>query len=629
MLSTSFQLLSTTSQDSNFSNFISGGSNLPQSYSGNSEMEQTESPSSCYICRNRKVRCGRQLPECGWCTDNGVSCIYPETSHKRHNAKKNIKQQQRGRHGDVRVLLAAKDDNYKQNVIKYRVKAKPNHSRLIKYLDPVKNFPLINRIIPAVPYNSFEWASFIQPIISASGHLNLMHYQKGQFESNLTKVLASQLITERPELLKDIEPFIKGLNAGNFDGLDKEYLSMSANWFNVLFDQTFKARTIHYYFKYFHPMVTYLIKSHIQNTFHQLPEVLKSVIICVGYQYSPDQDEGIFKYTEQIAKLQLEKNFYSTNIHNCQALFIYSYSLFYRGQAPKSLNYFHQGCRMALELGIQKNIPSLNKPQEQVRKTMASMMLFQDRHFSLALNIEPYFSTEFNTSTYYELDYTHQVSSGFYLMSAEEQQFSIAEAKSLCLVRKVYDLYWVRVLTEFVQLRTQVQVYRLSKTQIKDKLNFLEEKLDKYLILSLQEFLNLDKEYNSPRCRELIREYVSIFTLLYHKIIILLSSHRVWNDIKEPIPKHVIRAHISAQAILKISTQKVKHFENLHYHYLSVIGFFYLHLLVKLGPHHDWNFPQQLQRIYMIFKRCPTDYFNKTFEVIRVICNKFQIHFNI
>ncbi|KAK9482548.1 fungal-specific transcription factor domain-containing protein [Lipomyces starkeyi] len=33
---------------------------------------------SCTICKQRKVRCDRVRPACGWCTKNGISCVYAE-----------------------------------------------------------------------------------------------------------------------------------------------------------------------------------------------------------------------------------------------------------------------------------------------------------------------------------------------------------------------------------------------------------------------------------------------------------------------------------------------------------------------------------------------------------------------
>ncbi|KXN65939.1 hypothetical protein CONCODRAFT_12348 [Conidiobolus coronatus NRRL 28638] len=41
-------------------------------------MEKSESLISCNICKIRKVKCGRELPMCSYCSKRGITCIYPD-----------------------------------------------------------------------------------------------------------------------------------------------------------------------------------------------------------------------------------------------------------------------------------------------------------------------------------------------------------------------------------------------------------------------------------------------------------------------------------------------------------------------------------------------------------------------
>ena len=42
------------------------------------ETRRPNDPSSCELCKQRKVKCDRMQPSCGWCTRNGQRCEYKE-----------------------------------------------------------------------------------------------------------------------------------------------------------------------------------------------------------------------------------------------------------------------------------------------------------------------------------------------------------------------------------------------------------------------------------------------------------------------------------------------------------------------------------------------------------------------
>jgi len=51
--------------------------------SGSTETHDDQSPTVCYLCRQRKTKCDRNLPRCGYCIKAKVNCQYVAQPRKR------------------------------------------------------------------------------------------------------------------------------------------------------------------------------------------------------------------------------------------------------------------------------------------------------------------------------------------------------------------------------------------------------------------------------------------------------------------------------------------------------------------------------------------------------------------
>lgn len=47
------------------------------------ETPEDESPTVCYLCRQRKTKCDRKLPRCGYCVKAKINCQYVAQPKKR------------------------------------------------------------------------------------------------------------------------------------------------------------------------------------------------------------------------------------------------------------------------------------------------------------------------------------------------------------------------------------------------------------------------------------------------------------------------------------------------------------------------------------------------------------------
>jgi hypothetical protein len=51
--------------------------------SRSTEPPEDESPTVCYLCRQRKTKCDRKLPRCGYCIKAKINCQYVAQPKKR------------------------------------------------------------------------------------------------------------------------------------------------------------------------------------------------------------------------------------------------------------------------------------------------------------------------------------------------------------------------------------------------------------------------------------------------------------------------------------------------------------------------------------------------------------------
>lgn len=56
---------------------------LSPDISRSTEPPEDESPTVCYLCRQRKTKCDRKLPRCGYCIKAKVNCQYVAQPKKR------------------------------------------------------------------------------------------------------------------------------------------------------------------------------------------------------------------------------------------------------------------------------------------------------------------------------------------------------------------------------------------------------------------------------------------------------------------------------------------------------------------------------------------------------------------
>jgi hypothetical protein len=297
-------------------------------------MNKSESLINCNTCKIRKIKCGRELPNCSYCSERGMGCVYSKQIRRR----------------GVRIVGLASFINKLK--VGSSVQSCKSSSR-----DSEKNVARTNKFalfLPILQPNDFVESS---QVIAAK----LLSKSTQKFQTHILLILSTQIINYDSKLIPQIDFFLNKLEIGVFGGLVKFSIHMNQEWIVELFSPSFEEKCVTSYFQTFHPMITYISKYKFYANSNTVCPVLKSVIILVGYSSISKQSPELLKYLKHMAIVQLKKNMFNVRVSICQALFIFSYYLLFQGLGKQSLEYFHQAYLMTSALGIHKDIPRLMK----------------------------------------------------------------------------------------------------------------------------------------------------------------------------------------------------------------------------------------------------------------------------
>ncbi|KXN74087.1 hypothetical protein CONCODRAFT_15118 [Conidiobolus coronatus NRRL 28638] len=545
---------------------------------------------SCDKCRVRKIRCSRQLPTCDLCKRIGIPCIYPKVSHRRRR----IQQIQ-----NTGVLDF--NQGYSKNKV---VKKNPDRNTMFNFsqFNPsdIGQLPFGLQLTSLISMNtpSDESDLIVQRTLYDTNQI--------RFQPHLMLMLYSQIMSANSAIGNEVGWFFDQIKHGIFGGVEKSYFRMNNAWVKELYNPNFKQQTLDNYFKYFHHWVTYFGKQLFYENLDKTEPVLLSVILFVGYQYTNNQHKELLTYLEHIARLQLKKNFFKASKSTCQALFIFSYAIFFRGCGKQSLRYFYQACRISTILGIHLDIKGLKDIHQNERRCIRSMGLCQDQHFSNTLTLPPYFI--------FMVPITSRLEPRFQIIKGDSDEMEQLEAESLCLLRRVFDRYWMPATNHMsvFTLKNQLASNNISSEQLQKCCHFIGKMFDYCLVNSCREFLNLYQVYSHPKFLHIHQKYVWIFTCLYHQWILLVHSQRYpkFDPITNSVDYHTWRGLKAVKAIYNITMCNTESGIYMYYHYLSAISFFYVKLYLNSEKNSVFQLDilGELSKIYNIFIKYKKEY---------------------
>jgi hypothetical protein len=522
----------------------------------------------------------------------------------------------------------------KQKVTKRRQNELVRHGDNITLLDLYQcaQFKLLAQLNPITPNNmgynmsyNMGYNNFID-IGGDMGALPLVYPSKServQFQPHLMLMLYSQLIEVNPQIGIEVGWFFEEIKVGIFGNQYKTHIRMNTEWIKELYHPNFKEKAISSYFKSFHPMITAFGKQLFYRNLTLLNPALLSVVIFVGYQYSNGQHKELLKYLEHLAIVQLKKYFFKASLQNCQALFIFSYAIFLRGSAKQSLRYFYQACQLSQIFGIHLDISGLAGIHQSERNTVRSVVIGMDQHFSNTIKLPPFYNymipTLGQTNPYYQVEL------------GNESETALLEAKAACLLRNVYDRYWMPVtnhMAVFTQLN-ELKSNSLNSDQLQAYCQSLGKMYNYCLVKSCEKFLRLSEDYPLPEHTEIIQHHVWMFTGMYHQWILLVHSQMPpkFHPITQEIDYHTWRALKAVKGIYNLSIDNPKGVLFMSYHYLSALSFFYLKLYLNSGenPGFQQEMQVELGKIYNIFLKYkklytfPSDSLDAVNEILRLL----------
>ncbi|KXN74084.1 hypothetical protein CONCODRAFT_15116 [Conidiobolus coronatus NRRL 28638] len=580
----------------------------------------SESGISCDTCRRRHVRCGRQLPKCSWCLKSNVLCIYPKISRKRQSRQKfdNMSKIEFGKEDDGLRFFNSKNNNNSGNQAQ-----KINKVNMLTMVS--SNFKGSNytfKIIPSISLNNQPGYMEVSGVISQDSINGI------RFEPHLMLQLLSQITSNNPRMYTEVDWFVDKIKLGVYGGVVKSHIKLNNEWIKDLFNPSFKDTTLTNYFTYFHPWVTYFSKRLFYKNLDFIDPCLISVLLFVGYQYTSNLHQELLKYLEYQAKIQLTKNFNRANKSICQALFIFSYSMLFRGLAKQSLPYFNQACRISSILGIHLDIPGLSRIDQHERKCIRSMSICQDQHLKGTVSLPPYFGFIFPLIS--------QMDPIIHIKHEESiNELDLLEAECICLVRWLFDKYWMPATNIMLQfyLKCELKSNELTLENLRRFCNFLSSLFGICLINSCDKFLILHSKYNSPDHHPIIQRYVWFFTCMYHQWVLLIHSQQPpkFNKNTQQVDKRTQRCLSAAKSIFRVVKTSPVTTLTMYYHYLAAISFFYVKLYLNSADNEAFQEELliDLGEVYALFLKFKIDYkfnnegFDALTEMLKVLKIKF------
>jgi hypothetical protein len=533
--------------------------------------KKSESSISCFSCRKKRIRCGRELPKCEWCNKRGSECVYPKKSHRRRNEptsysaaqnKLNFKSSSVGSVSELRGFndfgLNLQAQNFQNN----------SNEINIFIFEPIPR-PLPP---PGVSIVSKQAAlDLLQP------SLNLLKSKK--FETSLILLLTKQIVQADPLIVPEIDWFIEKIEHGVFGGITKLTLHINQDWIQELFEPNFKQKVIDSYFKYFHSMVAYISKRNFFVNFNQVSPVLMSVIMYVGYLYCPRQHPELRKYLKSSALIQLKKNKNKFSITNCQAYYIFSYAMLFQGQAKQSIPYFNIACLMASALGIHLDVPNIHLDVQSERHCVRDQAISHDSHLANTLLCQPYYL--YLTPLVTIIDPFYQIN------PFSDDPYEALHAQCVSTCRYLYNRYWMPTTTHMVTYSLLISRAPIDyeSEDFKLKIKFFNELLNHCQVQTLISFTNLSKQYQTTEEFEIITKHVWKFFAMYCRLQMILYAQfpPKIDPVTGELNSSTMKAIHAANAIYNIAKNQPECGTTMFYYYLSAISLYYMSLITSLA----------------------------------------------
>jgi hypothetical protein len=560
-------------------------------------MDKSESLINCNTCKVRKVKCGRELPNCSYCSGRGMLCTYSEQIRRRGVSETGLTLFT----NKIRVGFSVQSRKLSSR------NGEKNETQANKFA----LFQLITQPISFVDENSH-------------GIVTKMQSNRTQkFQTNTLLMLSTQIIEYDRELIPQIDFFLSKLELGVFGGLLKFSIHMNQDWIVELFNPSFEEKCITSYFQNFHPMVTYLSKYKFYTNNNAICPVLKSVIVLSGYSSFSKQSPELLKYLKHLAIVQLKKSMFKIRLSVCQALFIFSNYLLYRGLGKQSLEYFHQAYLMASALGIHKDMPGLDGMDKDERKLIRYTSYKLDSHLYRIINFQSHYS--FLAPSWTPLNPAYQINP----YSKDPNELLIAEC--ICSSIKCYNVFYAiptNLMIKYSQF-TSTNPEAFSKDKIIRVVYIIQTLLNYSLIRTLELHLCLSSKCKSFEELEIVKNFAKISIGFYHNQKLILNSQFAPESPTLELDQSTKKLLWSAEALYQITIDVNPLCLPMFYHYLSSTSLLYINLILTYNhvPQLKILFLGKLKQVYELFHSYRSKYNmpNDLIDVIDIITTYYNI----
>ncbi|KXN66229.1 hypothetical protein CONCODRAFT_11986 [Conidiobolus coronatus NRRL 28638] len=514
-------------------------------------MNKPESLINCNTCKKRKLKCGRELPECSYCSKRGVLCSYSGQIRRRGAGKE-------------RLTSFITKINISSNAWSHKVASGDGE----KNGTPAYRFILFQPILQPIDFVDEGFQETVTKI-------QFNNTQK--FQTHILLMLSTQIIDYDSKLIPQLDFFLSKLEVGVFGGLLKFSIHMNQEWIVELLSSSFEEKCISNYFQNFHPMITYISKYKFYTNSNVVCPVLKSVMILAGYSSFIKQSPELLKYLKHVAIVQLGKNMFNVKLTVCQAMFIFSNYLLYLGLGKQSLKYFHQAYLMASALGIDKEMPGLNEMDRDERRWIRFTSYYHDSHLSSTTSIQPLYL--FLAPSWTPLNPIYQTNPD----SKDPNELLIAEC--ICLTIKCCNIYWIisaNLMSKYSQL-TLSNPQAFSKDNSTNVTYVLQTLLNHSLIRTLDLHLNLSVKCKSSEELEIVKDFAKMHYGLYHNLIIILNSQFSPVNPTLELDQSTKKQLWSAEILYQITVNESLFCLPMFYHNLCSLSLLYIKLILTHG----------------------------------------------
>ncbi|KXN68154.1 hypothetical protein CONCODRAFT_9627 [Conidiobolus coronatus NRRL 28638] len=563
-------------------------------------MNKLESLISCNTCKIRKVKCGRELPECSYCSEYSILCIYPDKIRKRRISKAG--------------LSSTKS--------KLKPSSSVQYSKLT-YGDGEKNETIACKLILFQPIpQPIDFSDESSQAAVTKVQLNCAQ----KFQTHILLLLSTQILNYDSRLIPQIDFFVSRLELNVLGKLLKFSIHMNQDWIVELLSPSFEEKCISSYFQYFHPVLTCISKYKFYTNFNVICPILKSVIILIGYSNTTKPSPELLKYLKHLAIVQLKKNMFKVRVSVCQAMFIFSYYLIFKGLGKQSLEYFHQAYIMASALGIDKDMPGLNEMDRDERRCTRFASYKLDSHLCIVIKIQPRYL--FLAPSWAPLNPIYQTNPD----SKDSNEFLIAEC--ICLSIKCYNMYWnisANLMNKYSQL-TLANPQSLLKDSNNRAIYILQTLYSYSLIRTLDLHLNLSGKCKNSEELEIVKNYAKMHVRLYHNTIIILNSQFTPANPTLELDQSTKKLLHSAEALYQNSINLSPLCIPILHHNLCSLSLLYIKLILIYNhvPQLKIIFLEKFKQVYKLFNSYRSKYNMSPgmIEVIDIIVNYYKYKFN-